>query len=110
MTREIIYLGRNNTIERILRQKRPGEGWSLVPLTQVTRMQAVISSVTIDSQASPDCFDWETYGADAIVSLALGGVAALSAVSHADALTLVVFDADHPSGLFWDTFPIKIVT
>jgi hypothetical protein len=103
--REIIYLGHDNEIDRVL--KADGV---IVPLDQVTRMQAKISSVTVDSEDSPNCFDWDTRGVNGIVELKLGGVAALADVKPANSLTLIVFDADHPSGIHWDTFPIKIVS
>lgn len=103
MDREIIYLGRDNTID--VRLKASGVSQNL---TNVVKMQVVFGSgVTIDSLVSPTLFSGVTSTVGE-VSFKFGSVTELTANTIYNA-EILVYDDQNVNGINWGTIPIKIV-
>lgn len=114
MSRELIYLGKGNTIDWQLQ----ADGVA-VDLASVTRMVAEVAGVTIDSadtggnsQGNP--FYWTSGVPSAGVAnlfLTLGEkLAADSTAAGTYRLRLTIYDPDHSNGLVWvSTERVKIV-
>ena len=92
MITEIVYLNYDNKIDLLL--KADGEVQSL---DAVTRMTLSFDSTTIDSDNSPDAFDWDT-GVTGKLVLALGEES-ISEGSYIAKLT--VYDPDNENGIVW---------
>ena len=92
MITEIVYLNRDNTNDVLLK----ADG-SAQDLSAVTRMTLELDSTTIDSDTSPDAFDWDT-GTTGKLVLALGGES-ITAGEYTAKLT--VYDPDNDDGIFW---------
>jgi hypothetical protein len=105
MTTEIVYLGRDNRIDLLLK----ADG-AAVDLASVTRMDLVVGAVTVTSaNASNDPIRWaqEDY-ATGEVRMSLGAVTGLAASANACAATLIVFDGSNPRGIVWGTVNVLI--
>jgi hypothetical protein len=92
MITEIVYLNRDNTNDLLLK----ADG-SAQDLSSVTRMTLKLDSTTIDSDISPDAFDWDT-GVTGKLVLALGGESITEGEYTAK---LTVYDPDNTQGIFW---------
>lgn len=70
-------------------------------LSAITRWVAVLSGVTVDSDANPECFDWtsasavDTDGTSDVLILHFG---TLDIPKGETSLALIYYDPDHPSG------------
>lgn len=97
--REIIYKGRNNTIDVILTSNGVAQS-----LSSVTHMELVVAGVTYSSSSTPAYFDWSgpTTG---YVSISLGqsGVTPQSAMGK-----LIIYDTSHTNGILWGKIPLRI--
>jgi len=108
MSREIVYLGRDNTIDWQLQADSVA-----VDLASVTRMVLQIGDVTIDSDTDGmgegNPFYWTggvpTEGV-ANLFLTLGGAELASGIQDAK---LIVYDPDHAAGLVWTVEKVKVV-
>ena len=113
MSREIIYLGHNNTIDWQLQ----ADGVA-IDLAAVTRMTLEIDSQTLDSatdgNGSGNPFYWTT-GVPATgvanLFLTLGSAAETAGVSTGNhTVALTVYDPSHPDGLVWvGSEPVTVV-
>jgi len=99
MITEVCYIGHDNTIDLLLK----ADG-AAVDLSSVTRMTLEVDSTTIDSETSPDAFDWDT-GTTGKVILALGDEE-LTAGRHT--ATLVVYDPTNADGIVWGKFILAV--
>ena len=97
--KEIVYLGRDNRFDLILK-----ESGSAVDLSSVTHMAFVFSAVTISSVGRASWFDW-TSGTTGEVRLSFGGATIGLGVHDGD---LVVYDSSNTRGIHWGTVPILI--
>ena len=105
--REIIYLGRDNAIELIL---KAGDSKTAQDLSGVTHMEAVFSGTTFSSVTS-GYFDWQdrTVGSGTTtgwVKLTFGQATTLSPGAYK--AELIVYDATWDDGLLWGTVPIRV--
>lgn len=96
MTTEVVYLGRDNTVDLLLK----ADG-SAQDLSGVTRMVLVVGDAEIDS----DAFDWDT-GTTGKVVLALGDETISEGTYTA---WLVVYDGSNPDGIVWGSFTLKVM-
>ena len=105
MTTEIVYLGRDNRIDLLLKANG-----AAADLASVTRMDLVVGSLTITSAneaGAPIRWAREGYGAGE-VRMSLGQVDDLAASPNAYAGTLVVFDASNQHGIVWGTVNVLV--
>lgn len=91
---ELIYLGRDNEIALQLST----DGVTM-DHTTITRVQAVVGTLVIDSNSIPTAFDFTHL--DRLI-LRLGNVVGLMAGRYT--ATLIVFDASHSNGVVWGQF------
>lgn len=98
VNREIVYLGRDNTIDFIL--KADGEAQSL---SAVTHMEMVISGVTYSSVTS-GYFDWSG-STTGYVSVSLGQSSVTTGVQTG---RLIVYDSLNTNGILWGKVPLKV--
>jgi len=98
--REIIYIGRNNRFDVILK-----EDGTAVDLSGVTHINVVFNSGTsVSSVARSTWFDW-TSGASGEVRFSFGGTTVTPGYYDAEVL---VYDVVNTSGINWGTIPILI--
>lgn len=97
--REIVYLGRDNAIELILKANNEAQS-----LSSVTHMELVVSGVTYSSVTS-GYFDWSG-STTGYVSLTFGQSATLSPGTY-DA-ELIVYDGSNVNGIIWGEIPLRI--
>ena len=102
MTVETIYLGKDNAIDKELR-----EDGSAVNLSSVTRMTVDFDGTLIDSdvvgEGSGQPFDW-TQGSGKVV-FSFGSLTIPAGNYEAE---LTVYDASNPNGLVWGTFLVTV--
>jgi hypothetical protein len=106
---EIVYLGRDNTFELKLLEKRPGanpEALTQDQMEAITRIDLIYSGTTISSQTNSSAFDWSTRQTEGVVIFALGGLDI--PVGSDLAVELIVYDAEHPNGILWGSFSLKV--
>ena len=99
MEREVVYLGRDNTIDLLL--KADGV---LQDLSGVTHAALVFSGVTVSSVARTGWFDW-TSGTTGQLILKLGGTTISKGFYQAE---LIVYDSGNTKGVCWGKVPILI--
>ena len=100
MDREIIYLGRDNSIDVVLYQDGSPKN-----LTGVTDVKVYISGTTISSAASPTLFSGTT-STTGVISMKFGNAAGLSAAFY-DA-KMIVYHADYTNGILWGMIPVVV--
>jgi hypothetical protein len=100
--REIVYKGRDNTNDFIL--KASG---AAVDLSGVTKMELIFPGVTepVSSDSAPGVFDWSQGGGKLMVSM--GHISAI-VIGQSYKARLVVYDADTPAGIFWGTITVVV--
>jgi len=96
---EVVYNGHDNTIDLLL--KADGEP---VDLSSVTRMTLKAGDVMVDSDTSPEAFDWDT-GTTGKVILSLGDQGLAEGASRA---RLTVYDPYNPDGVVWGEFRLLV--
>ena len=99
MTTETVYLGYDNTVDLLL--KADGEAQDL---SSVTKMTLEVDETTIDSDTSPDAFDWAP-GVTGKVILDLGAESLSEGTYRA---TLTVYDPTNANGIVWGTFKVIV--
>ena len=100
MITEIVVLGRDNTVDLLL--KTDGDAQ---PLDAVTRMVLIVGGVTVDSAVVPAAFDWHT-GTTGKLVLDLGGVSSLT--TGLKTATLYVYDPSNTDGIRWGSIKLNI--
>ncbi len=90
--REVVFLGRDNTIDLELR----ADGVA-ADLAAVTRMTLSVGGVTVDSDVASSAFDW--LEGDGKLILALGDQSLPSRVQRD--CRLVVYDPTNTEGIVW---------
>jgi len=102
--REIIYFGRDNSID--LRLKASGVSQNL---TNTTKIQVIFGSgVTIDSSVSPTLFSGTTSTVGAL-SLKFGSLSDRLTSGTVYNAEILVYDDSNTNGINWGTIPIKVV-
>lgn len=107
MNRELIYSGRDNTIDLVLTADKVP-----VDLAAVTRVTVAVGATTVDSALNPSAFQWpvsRTLNGKPVTAMLLKfGAVGLTAGDYRGRLT--VYDIDHPNGLVWtETLPLTVV-
>lgn len=103
---EIIKLGADNTIDLLLKADKSAQALSSV--THVLLVFRVNSSdVTISSVGRTSWFDW-TSGSTGVLSLTLGGVTNVTA-GKTYRPELWLFDDSNTDGIYWGTFPCRVI-
>lgn len=95
---EIVYLGADNIIDLVLL-----EDSIAVDLSGVTKMILNFEGTAINSDTSPDAFDWSE--GDGKLALALGAENIATALYDAK---LTVYDAENTNGIVWGTFKVVV--
>ncbi|MBW8001767.1 MAG: hypothetical protein FVQ80_07055 [Planctomycetes bacterium] len=102
--RELVWLGRDNTIDLLL--KSDGSAYDL---SSATTIAMVFSGVTINSDAQPSWFDWTTSSlttGQVNVSLGTAGTSIPSGFVY-DA-KLIVYTSSNTRGIIWGTVPVSV--
>jgi len=99
MLTEIAYLGHDNTIDLLLKADEEAED-----LSAVTRMTLELDSTIIDSEKSPDAFDWDTDTTGKLI-LALGGESLIAGMYRT---TLTVYDLTNEKGIVWGELNLDV--
>jgi hypothetical protein len=103
MHREVVYLGRNNTIGLLL--NADDEAFDM---SSATTVEIVFSGTTISSTTNPGWFDWTSESlTTGQVNIALGSAGATLTAGTYDA-ELIVYDASNSEGIMWGEIPITI--
>ena len=102
MIEEIVMNNRDNSIDLLL--KADGEAQSLLGVTKMILEDEDGELDDISSDDYPDYFDWagSTTG-KLILTLGSHGITAGRYI-----LRLIVYDATHTNGIFWDRFMINV--
>lgn len=104
---EHLYLGNDNTIDRVLRSD--GTALTSSQMAAITKVTISFGSTTIDSDeagAGPgQPFDWETRADEGVLILDLGGQTITAGSYLAE---LIVFDATNTNGIVWGNIPIIV--
>lgn len=103
--RETIYIGRNNSIELILKANNTAQS-----LSSVTHMEFVISGTTYSS-VTAGYFDWQDRGTSSgsttgWVSLTFGNAPGITPGTYT--AELIVYDAGNTNGILWGEIPLRI--
>jgi hypothetical protein len=109
MLTEYVYLGRDNSIDLILKADDV-----VVNLSSVTAMEIVIGDVVISSDnGDADPIRWAKAGYDTgEVRLYLGGEETIIAGDYtgtSNRASLIVIDAGNPNGIHWSDIPMKVI-
>ena len=99
MDREVVYVGRDNTINLLLKADGSAED-----LSGVTHMALVFSGVTVSSVGRTSWFDWSS-GTTGQLILKLGGTTVTPGAYEAE---LLVYDLTHTSGIMWGKVTVKV--
>lgn len=104
---ETIYIGRDNTIDLIL--KADGEA---VDLSSVTQIDVSVGGVVIESSnADTDAIRWAQVGYDTgEIRISFGSVDGLVASSAKKWAYIVIYDLENPDGVVWGSFPVLILS
>jgi len=107
MSVEIVYLGRDNTIDLLL--KADGVAQSLEDVTKIDLILDDEDETTIsdtDADAWPIKWAPSETGTTGKIMLRLGGESGLSAGNYT--ATLVLYDPTNSNGVVWGTFPLRV--
>ena len=97
---EVVYLGRDNSIDLLFMV----DG-NVADISGAERVTIEFGDVTVDSDTSPDAFDWSD-GEDGILYLTLGEESI--PVGSYNAL-IVIYDTIFTDGVVWDDFRCRVV-
>jgi len=101
--REVVWLGRDNTVDLILK----ADG-SAHDLSSATTIEVVFSGVTLSSTTNSSWFDWTSEGlTTGEVNLKLGSAGSSISPGTYDA-ELIVYDSDYTNGIMWGEVPIIV--
>ena len=95
---EVIYNGNDNAIDLQLL-----EDTVAVDLSSVTRMTIAFDTKVVDSDTSPDVFDWSA--GDGKLTLILGAESISEDLYYAE---LVVYDPANTNGIVWGSFKVVV--
>lgn len=95
-----VYNSRDNTQSILL--KTEGSAADLSSVTRMLLVEERSKFTTIDSNSSPDAFDWDT-GVQGKVVLSLGDEGIETGRYH---VRLVIYSPTYPSGFVWGEFDI----
>lgn len=104
MPASIVYKGRSNPLTWEIWKVVDGVS-SLLDISYATRMTLDLGDTVIDSDDSPDAFDWSTNGANGELVLSLGGEDITAGQYQAH---LFYHGVDETEGRFLVTKPIVI--
>jgi len=102
MLEEIVYLGRNNSIELALQSALPDALPVVIDHSTLTRCQVMVGATLIDSATAPALFD---FSASAKLILKFGA-SALPVGRNLS--TITIFDADNLLGITWSDLFITV--
>lgn len=97
--KETVFVGRNNVIRLTLSEDSTLFS-TAYPTTTPTRWVLTLNTtvpVIVDSDISPDAFDWDAV--NSILEIRMGALVA-TAVDYTS-ITLVVYAAEWPAGMVW---------
>ena len=105
MQREVVYLGRDNTIDLLLKS----DG-SVYDLSSATTIEIIFSGSTVNSDNVPGWFDW-TSGSltTGQVNIRLGDAGASIAAGTVYKAELIIYNSSNTSGIYWGAVPVKVV-
>jgi len=98
MIKEIVYIGRDNSID--LQLISDGVAVDLAGVTKM-HLKAADGAFLVDSAVTPQCFDWTAGDGTVIISLGDQDIPPLSYTCY-----LIVFDVVNTDGVVWDTVKI----
>ena len=102
---ERIYLGRDNTINLLLKADGVAQD-----LTNVTQIDVVIDDKTTSSTNQvTDLIRWVQTGYETGEIRLSFGTVALSASTVQKPAYVIVYDISHDDGIVWGSFPVKIL-
>lgn len=103
---ETIYLGRNNRIDRVL--KNQGVAY---PLDTMTKIELIIGETTVSStNQAGDKIRWSLAGyATGEIRCSLGLQTGLVASPIQQMAQIVCYDSGNPDGIIWDSFDVLIL-
>lgn len=114
---EVVYVTRDNRIDlRLKADLNDGNGMQYQPLTAVSRMDVVVSGITVSStNTGPDVIRWTQVGyATGEVRMWLGrytylvGIVPTYLPSGRYDAPLIVYDPSNPNGIVWGYVPVLI--
>jgi hypothetical protein len=104
MPKEVIFLGHDNWISRILRENGTAQDLAAVSTITMTFGDVLVSS----SNQGSDEIRWNQTGYDTgEIRINLGNRMDLPAGDHR--VPIVVYDATYPDGLVWDIVDVVVV-
>jgi len=102
--REIIWLGRDNTIDLVFYAEQ-SSGTTIVDLSTVTQIDVTFGSgTTVSSSTSPTLFSGVTSPIGE-VTFKFGSVDLTSGKYRSE---IIVYDPDNSNGIVWDKIPIIV--
>ena len=111
MSKEFIYLGNANTIDRALRAD--GVVITALQMAAITRASMTFGSTVIDSDATDpsgvgagSLFDCTTRADEGVIILDLSGETITPDIYVA---RLTIYDASNLDGFVWDTFTVQVL-
>ena len=104
--REIIYLGRDNTIDLVLKSYQGSSGVTVYNLSGVTEVKVTFGSgVTVSSKTSPTLFSGVTSTVGAL-TLKFGTANLTTGKYNSE---VIVYDSTNPNGIVWGDNKIPII-
>jgi hypothetical protein len=102
MREEIVYIDRDNDISLQLSVGDPVMQSQVIKHNMLTRCQVLVGVTLLDSATTPALFDF-TDAARLTLKFSQAGL-----TPGRYAATLFVFDNDHPNGLNWGHFVLRV--
>lgn len=99
MITEVLYNGRDNSIDLLL--KVDGEAYDL---SDVTKAELDVEGTVINSNGSPNAFDWDTDTTGKII-LTLGGEGLSEGFYTAE---LILYAPTFTNGVSWGFFKLRV--
>lgn len=99
---EIVYKGRDNTFDKLLKRDGVAEN-----LSSVTKVGLLFLGRYIHSNNYPSAFDYVTQKTLGIITFRLGAIATLP-TGRDQATELIIYDATNPNGIVWGTFDLEV--
>ena len=103
--REIVYLNRDNTIDRQL--LADGSVLTALQMQAINRIDLIYNGQTFSSDDHPSVFDWTSRAAEGAVVISAGALPIqIGTDLNAD---LIIYDPSNPNGIRWCSFSLKVV-
>ena len=107
MISESVYRNRDNVVSLVLKARSASAmDATEQDISACTRMQLLIGDLVIDSQLSPNAFDWATNGANGQLDLDIGREKGLRVGTYKARLT--IFDTTYAHGRVWGEFMLTV--